>query len=182
MAHKKVPTRQPVVGGKKSDAISLRVDPITRYALDLAARVTRRNISGVIEASIDDYFAKLLIPETEDSSGARSVKEVVSEIWSPNEVERLVMLGIRYPDLLDFDEKRRFKVINDTAELWESVYRREDSFRWKFAVEMWDQLGPMLSENAQKAVVKPLSIEQLLKLGIAANEDHPSIPPAQFLE
>ncbi len=161
---KKKSSSQPIAAaGKKSDALSLRVDPVVRFGLELAARAGKRTVSGVIESAIETLFenTRLKLPDGEEFS----LRHIVSAIWSPNEVERLVGLGIALPNLLDFDESRMWKVITETRDLWNHPRQRTRvNFDWETAVNSWEKLRPMIVENAQKPVVKGLTDAQIAEV------------------
>ena len=95
-------------------SVSLRVAPAIKYAIDLAARIQKRTVTGVVEWSVEKALGEVTMPidfMVEGDSGRpelpepQSVIDAVKErLWSPDEAIRLVRLAFEYPSLLSFEE------------------------------------------------------------------------------
>lgn len=129
-------------------SVSLRVDPAIKYAIDIAARVQKRTVTGVVEWSVEKALAEVMMPAdflVEGSKGPVlpepvSVMAAVKErLWSPDESIRLVTLAFQYPSLLTFDESR----------VWESI-RLSPPF-WKFTPRVLVEANPW--KNARLEVI-----------------------------
>ncbi len=76
----------------KTESLTLRVSPRTRYLMDVMGRIQRRSLTAVIEAAVESYAT-----EAESS--------LVAHTWSTDEGERLLNLYSKAPHLCSFDEE-----------------------------------------------------------------------------
>ncbi|EIU1336828.1 TPA: hypothetical protein NJJ38_003517 [Pseudomonas aeruginosa] len=130
-------------------SVSLRVDPAIKYAIDLAARIQKRTVTGVVEWSVEKALGEVTMPidfMVEGDSGRpelpepQSVIDAVKErLWSPDEAIRLVRLAFEYPSLLSFEESL----------IWESI-RLSPPF-WKFTPRVLTDASPW--KNARLVVI-----------------------------
>lgn len=129
-------------------SVSLRVDPAIKYAIDIAARVQKRTVTGVVEWSVEKALDEVMMPAdflVEGNKGPEmpdpvSVMAAVKErLWSPDEAIRLVTLAFQYPSLLTFDE----------SIVWESI-RLSPPF-WKFTPRIIVEANPW--RNARLDVI-----------------------------
>lgn len=94
-------------------SVSLRIDPRTKYLVDLLARDQKRTITGVIEWAIE---------RSADQYGfgnggfghEPSFLDMLNQLWSTDEALRVVRLALARPDLLDYDELRVWETIKAT--------------------------------------------------------------------
>lgn len=155
-APKKMPDR-------KTDALSIRIDPRLRFGLELLARKQRRSVTGVVEWSIDQALGTEAA-EYRSNGEPVTFTEVVKAIWNPNEVERLAGLATTFPDLMTYDETRMWAVIQSTMGLWlPSKSRTLDA---NIVVNQWEKLRPLLVAASEKSVVRGLTDEELEAGGI----------------
>ncbi|EJP76835.1 hypothetical protein [Stenotrophomonas maltophilia] len=159
---KKVPDR-------KTEVLSIRIDPRTRYGLELLSRLQRRSATGVVEWAVQEAFAKEDF-ESYDH-GSFSVADVMDDLWHINEIERLVALALRKPQLLTFEESRKWAVLKGTKALWkvDPSTRHVDfrAFNWDLVLPLWERIEPLVDEAAERSVIRGLSQEELLQVGIA---------------
>lgn len=102
MAKNKLPT--------KADAITVRLNPKTKFALELAARRQRRTLSAIVE----EFIYQGLCSDTTFWSDSSSTSVIVNKIWDPDECERFINLALSYPELLDYTEELMWKAINES--------------------------------------------------------------------
>ncbi|SDI79137.1 hypothetical protein [Pseudomonas abietaniphila] len=129
-------------------SVSLRVDPAIKYAIDIAARVQKRTVTGVVEWSVEKALDQVMMPAdflVEGNKGPALpepisvIKAVKEKLWSPDEAIRLVTLAFQYPSLLAFDE----------SIVWESI-RLSPPF-WKFTPRVLTEANPW--RNARLDVI-----------------------------
>lgn len=159
----------------KTQAVSVRIDPVVKYALDLMARAQRRSVSSVIEWAVIEAAKTTRLGGAEHTE-IDSIKALADHTYSPNEIERVVWLGICTPDLLDFDERRIWTVIRLTPELWikpnwHRIMQRpnddvdEVDFDWWVFRNNLELLEPIIREAAETDPVKGLSSGALQSIG-----------------
>ncbi|WP_419403783.1 hypothetical protein [Stenotrophomonas rhizophila] len=173
MAAKK-PTTPKRAPDRKTEVLSIRIDPRTRYGLELLSRLQRRSATGVVEWVVQEAFAK---EEFESyDNGSFSVAEVMDELWHINEIERLVALALRKPQLLTFEESRKWAVIKGTRAFWKAdpAVRHIDfrAFNWDLVLPLWERIEPLIDEAVERTVIRGLSEEALASVGIV-----PATPP-----
>lgn len=96
-------------GGAKtsrSETVTVRLNPKTRYLAELCARVQRRTLSSFIEAAVDEVFKLVVLDDR------RSIADAASILWHNDPGERLRVLNLMYPGLLNHEEKRLVNLIN----------------------------------------------------------------------
>lgn len=93
------PTRRK---GETSSTVSigLRVDPKTKFAMDMMSRKHLRSLTATIEWAIAQAIAR-----EESGRPGLSFADLVSLAWSVDEQERLLNMHKHCPELLSFDEE-----------------------------------------------------------------------------
>ena len=166
MATKKSPAKK--TPDRKTEALSIRIDPRSRYGLELLARLQRRSTTGVVEWILQEAFRSEVFEQGDQHREQTTLDEVLDGLWQINDVERLVALALRKPQLLTFEEARLWKVIRDTSSLWRHQrYPDFDAFHWKDVLPQWDKLAPLLNEAVERNIVRGLTPEELSAAGIS---------------
>ena len=90
---------KPNQGARKTEALTLRLDPKVRFLIDLIARQKRQSITGVIESAIEVYATNFLIEAElwdeeaeEDKLQQVSLYKLSKEIYSTDDSLRFMML------------------------------------------------------------------------------------------
>lgn len=157
-------TNEPKLPTRKTEALSIRIEPRMRYGLEILARLQRRAVTGVVEWSIAQAFQN---ETTRDSKGSEvGFERALDRLWSPNEPERILALRFYYPALMTFEEERLAKVLTSTAVLWSAREPSYGSFRWDVVLPVWEQLKPVLVAAAERPVITALSEPELNKGGL----------------
>lgn len=165
MAAKKAPKKTP---DRKTEVLSIRIDPRVKYGLELLARLQRRSTTGVVEWAIQEAFGRELFDPGDNDGHPTKLDEELDRLWQINEIERLVALALRRPQLLTFEESRAWKVLKDTAAFWKHQrYPDFDAFHWKDVLPQWDKLAPLLNEAVERNIVRGLTPEELSAAGIS---------------
>jgi hypothetical protein len=125
----------PVQNGKRrSETISVRLDPKLRYLSDLAARKQRRTISSFVEWAIEASLDKVIIHEGDQFEQKPSITlgSVASSLWDVDPADRFVKLALRYPELLTHEEQLLWKVLRRHGYFWDAKWDPSMSvFRWR---------------------------------------------------
>ncbi|RFF64754.1 hypothetical protein D0A22_02435 [Stutzerimonas stutzeri] len=102
---------------KKNDQptvnVSLRIDPKVKFAIELLAREQKRTITGVVEWSVMQALngQRMKTPAGNDVS----FLELMDLVWSPDEAERITLLGVFAPHILDHEESCIWNVIKSSG-------------------------------------------------------------------
>lgn len=86
-------------GSVRSELVTIRFDPRTKYLMELAARTQHRSTANFVEWAV----AKAL-DEVKTQSG-RSVQEAMPDVWDVDPQERIKKLAAFDRSLLTFDEE-----------------------------------------------------------------------------
>lgn len=111
---------KPNQGARKTETLTLRLDPKIKYTIELMARVKRQSITSVIEAAIEGTAFDLDTPVV--VAGKRelwSLSMAVSEYWSTDIVARFINLCAFMPELLTYEEQRIWETIKTTPQFWD---------------------------------------------------------------
>lgn len=114
--------------GVKSTTVTIRLTPKMRFGLELMSRLYHDSVQTLLLKSIDELFnaehggLQIFLNRREDEmvEGVFKPVDLLKEVWSDSEGERLVSLALLKPDLLNSAER----------DVWERV-KREDRY-WSY--------------------------------------------------
>ncbi|RDE61033.1 hypothetical protein [Aeromonas veronii] len=130
-----------------SITLSLRLDPRSKYLIDLLARHQKRTITGVIEWAVERAGAEAIF----DNDRGTSFLDVIDLLWSTDESVRLANLAIARPDLLTYDELRIWETIKASPALWNTSGQLSHSTLQK----EWGNLLEYVEQHRLNRAVKP---------------------------
>ena len=99
----------------KAESLTVRLHPQVRYGLELLARYQRRTLSSVVDWGLTETLRREMMPAPQ---GEHPVHEVIKQLWSPYESDRLVRLAIWDSFLLTYEEQLMWKVITEESSFW----------------------------------------------------------------
>ncbi|MSP44079.1 MAG: hypothetical protein EXR08_12105 [Alphaproteobacteria bacterium] len=110
---KKTDKKQP--SNIKTEVVTLRLDPKTKFGLELLARKQYRTLSSVVEWAINNALQHEYegFPELDD-------------LWDVKEADRLVKLAVTRPNLLNYEEQLIWKVISEHGYFWKGAYKSNE--------------------------------------------------------
>ena len=117
-------------GKRKSEVVTVRLDPKLKYIAELAARRQRRTLSSYIEWAIEDSLLRVHPSHDPRLETPSSFAEVAARLWDVDEPDRFVRLAFTYPDLLDHEEQRLWKLIRECGPLWRGYESFHDQWAW----------------------------------------------------
>lgn len=156
---------KPNQGARKTEALTLRLDPKVRFLIDLIARQKRQSITGVIESAIEVYATNFYIEaELWDEATEEDTKQEVSlyklskEIYSTDDSFRFMMLVWTCPRLLSYEEVRLKETIYASELFWDG-YPNSDSSRSDIDTDVlrehWVDLLAHVEEHKSSPTVVP---------------------------
>lgn len=164
MATKKSAKRPP---DRKTEVLSIRIDPRVKYGLELLSRLQRRSTTGVVEWAIQSAFQSEIFEPANEYRGETRLEEVMDELWHINDIERIVALALRKEQLLTYEESRIWKVLSSTPAFWTKKQHRDfDSFLWAEVLSHWPTVERLVSEAVEKPIVRGYTDEELFNLGL----------------
>lgn len=137
-------SENPDLRKRRSEVVTVRLDPKLKYLAELAGRRQRRTLSSFIEWAIEDSLSR--VRPDYSGEGAESFADMASQLWDVDEPDRFVKLALSYPDLLDHDEQRLWKLIKECGLLWRGAYRGPDN-EWAWKVDSDTLIWARLREH-----------------------------------
>lgn len=106
---------KPSQGARKTETLTLRLDPKVKLMIELISRIRRQSITGVVEAAIEEIAFDLDAPFVSGGEAhPMSLGSAISEIWSTDESERFINLCRYLPSLITYEEQRLWETIKAT--------------------------------------------------------------------
>jgi hypothetical protein len=139
-------------GGRKSEVITIRLDPRLKYLAELAARRQRRPLSSYVEWAIEASLSQVRPsydngPEEHQETFA----DVASALWDVDEADRFSKLALKYPELLTHEEQVIWKLIRECGYVWKGKYAG-DGGEWTWTVRHESLIAERLRESWQTFV------------------------------
>ncbi|MGU9820052.1 hypothetical protein [Pseudomonas sp. LF090] len=156
---------KPNQGARKTETLTLRLDPKVKLMIELISRIRRQSITGVVEAAIEEIAFDLDAPVMSGGEpNPMSLLGTVGEIWSTDESERFVNLCVHLPSLITYEEQRLWETIkaskcfltdgiSENAQFWDlpgvGYIDRYNVRRW------WSHLLAYVEENKESRTIVP---------------------------
>ncbi len=121
----------------RSEVITVRLDPKLRYLAELAALKQRRTLSSYIEWAIQDSLNRVYLREGTGYNGDEGTTffDETDRLWDVDAPDRFAKLALHYPELLNYDEQKKWKLIRENGNLWKG---RMIFGKWTWVVEEGD--------------------------------------------
>jgi hypothetical protein len=117
-------------GKRKSEVVTIRLDPKLKYVAELAARKQRRTLSSYIEWAVEESLKAVHPAEGDDFP--LSFADEASRLWDVDEPDRFAKLALQYPGLLNHEEQRIWKLVRECGYLWKGKYGGPaNQWRWE---------------------------------------------------
>lgn len=156
---------KPNQGARKTEALTLRLDPKVRFLIDLLARQKRQSITGVIESAIETYASNFLIEadlwseeDGEEKQQTVSMYRLSKELYSTDDSWRFMMLVWHCPRLLSYEELRLKETIYKSEFLWDEYPHSTsavDDIDTDLLREHWISLLNHVEEHKSSPIVVP---------------------------
>jgi hypothetical protein len=99
-------------GARKTETLTLRLDPKVKMMIEMISRVRRQSITGVVEAAIEQIASELRTSFFHNGETySFSLSDVIGEVWSTDESERFINMCYHVPTLLTYEEQRIWETI-----------------------------------------------------------------------
>ena len=158
----------------KTKSLSLRLDPKTKFILELVARIKGQNITTVVERAIKETADQVRLGPEWDERGNIIEGPNWQDFWDPNEGVRTLKLlsDVHYPTTFDEDEVQVFIIAHESffytdqrskhprrayvEILWPSIGRYLEIWREKKSEDYW-AAGEAMKADLSAARVAPPS-------------------------
>ncbi len=161
-------------GGKlsRSEIVTVRLDPKLRFAAELVARKQRRTLSSFVEWAIEKAVSEEVISSL-PYRGDYTAFQAMTKIWDVEEADRFIKFVEGYPELLNFDEERLWKIIKETPYFFIKVEKNDetrsrldwsvssDNINFQRVRDCWEQLQRIVSGEESKDSLPVLSDDEI---------------------
>lgn len=106
---------------RRSEVFTIRMDPRTRWGVALAAQKEHRTASQFVDSAISEALDRVEVSPAVGKKPAITVFQVLRDLWSLDELERLRRLKELYPELLSPGEMER---LEKETMVWIQNYRQ----------------------------------------------------------
>lgn len=151
-----------IARSKKTEALTLRLDPKMKFQIELLSRLWHQSITGVIESAVHRAGGNIQVKTEHD--GELSLNALVETVWSADEVERLLHLVAWAPQLLSHDESCAWAVIDaaDEDSFFTYWYNSKEILvsvkpRTKVIKMAWPLILERAEQVKKEGTAKPLS-------------------------
>ncbi len=133
----------------RSEVITVRLDPKLRYLAELAALKQRRTLSSYIEWAIQDSLNRVYLREGTGYNGdvGTTFFDETDRLWDVDAPDRFAKLALHYPELLNYDEQKRWKLIKENGYLWRG---RTVNGKWRWDIAEGDLVIERLRKYWEK--------------------------------
>jgi hypothetical protein len=134
------------VAKRRSEVVTVRLDPRLKYLAEIAARKQRRTLSGYIEWAVEQSLHNVFLEEANSfSQEATSVStaEQRLSLWDVEESDRVIKLAMHFPELLTYEEQLVWKLVRGCGYLWRGHFSKSNGdWEWTISGEnlIWDRL------------------------------------------
>jgi hypothetical protein len=145
-------------GGRRSEIVTVRLDPKLKYLAELAARKQRRPLSSYIEWAVEQSLNEVALEENLNGNKTTVYSaEGMYQLWDLEEPDRTIRLALYFPNLLSHEEQIIWKLVRENGLLWRGSYSGSPpELEWKWEAKpdsiIWSRLRQywsMFKEVAQ---------------------------------
>ena len=122
----------------KSEVVQVRLDPILKMAVELAAAKERRTLSSYIEWSVEKTVKKVTVIESGDTEKQITAWDVAQECWEFWVGGRIQFLANKYPELLTIRERGIFSAMQLARRLVSDNEDDADLVRETLLIHGWE--------------------------------------------
>lgn len=145
---------------KRSEVVTVRLDPRLKHLADIAARKQRRTLSGYIEWAVEQSLNLVVLTESGPDGIPYTVEaaERFYKLWDVDEAERLAKLAFNFPELLTYEEQLIWRLVRDCGAIWYGDYGgpgetwqwrvRPSSLNWNAYREHWPKFKAVVQSGA----------------------------------
>ncbi len=126
---------------RRSETVTVRLDPKLRYLAELAALKHRRTLSSFIEWAIEESLRHVKLREgsSYNDDPGTTVADDAAALWDVDDADRFAQLALKYPELLTHEEQKRWKLIRENGLLWRGRYTGPNN-QWTWKTDTRDSL------------------------------------------
>jgi hypothetical protein len=102
----------------RTNVITLRVTPKVRFGLELLAHERSETLTQVVTWAVESMFGTEHIGLLRYAAGESRATRVLDRVWSPDEHERVVRLGVYFPELMSDRQTYLWTRVLENGRYW----------------------------------------------------------------
>jgi hypothetical protein len=162
-----VTKNKPNQGARKTETLTLRLDPKIKFLIEMVARKKRQSITGVIESAIEEYAKGIRVDaylwdgdENKNIDQEVTLLRLCNEIYSTDDSCRFGLLSYVAPHLMNHEEQRLKETVYASPVFWlDYPHTDEDSLADDIDKDKlryhWEELLVHMAEHKSSSVVVP---------------------------
>ncbi|TRW93323.1 hypothetical protein [Candidatus Methylobacter oryzae] len=136
----------------KTEILQFRLDPLSRFAMEVAARCQKRTLSNMFDVAIDSYINQCKISWSENKNIFFNQEDeesiplmgLIHKVWDQDEAKRFLNLAQTAPSLLSSEERVIWDFISRERVFWRSSKTENKEIVYIELVQaLWDDLKDM---------------------------------------
>lgn len=135
----------------RTNVVTLRVTPQMRFGLELLAQERGETLTEVVTWAVTELFGTEQIGLLRFATGESMATRVLDRVWSPHEHERVVRLGMYFPEFMNNRQQYLWSRVRESRKFWKQggvpAHPVPDDVDWPVLAQDW----PTLALDANRA-------------------------------
>ncbi len=128
----------------RTNVVTLRVTPQMRFGLELLAQERGETLTEVVTWAVSEMFGTEQVGLLRFATGESMATRVLDRVWSPHEHERVVRLGMYFPELMSARQRHLWSRVRESRKYWKSgsapSHPEPDDVDWSVLARDWPGL------------------------------------------
>lgn len=150
----------------KTEVLQVRLDPLSRFTVEVAAKLCNKSVSSYIEAALRLYLKELHIPDPDDEEDEIDIRLLCKQIWSPDDATKFVNTAQNANYLLSDDEKAKWKFIDKEDCFWKYVGENRKKLNLDLIKASWELFEDFESNKFDRKTLLDKISQQLRALKV----------------
>lgn len=149
---------KPNQGVKKTETLTLRLEPKLKFLIEMVSRLKRQSITGVVESAVEDLAFGLDV--TFHDHGATeplSMASALANIWSTDESERFLNFCYHLPHLMTYEDQRIWETIKASPVFFETKKTKASALR---TIDSLDQLDRRVVSQSWQSLLQHVDMNK----------------------
>lgn len=129
----------------RTNVVTLRVTPQVRFGLELLAQERGETLTEVVTWAVKQVFGTEQVGLLRYATGEHSATRVLDRVWSPYEYERVVRLGMYFPELMSDRQRQLWSRVRESRKYWKRgsvpAHPLPDAVDWPVLARDWPRLA-----------------------------------------
>lgn len=149
---------KPNQGVKKTETLTLRLEPKLKFLIELISRMKRQSITGVVESAVEDLAFGLDVSFHDNgTTEPLAMVNALANIWSTDESERFLNFCYHLPHLMTYEDQRVWETIKVSPVFFEAKKSKASTPR---KIESLDQLDRLVVSQSWQSLLQHVEMNK----------------------